>query len=83
MDTNKKKKRNDLAFLGRGVLRMERDSVMHSTISSAASARLRQNSMASATSPLLGVKARSISSSLSRSLQTQGGGVCRSGGKVK
>ncbi len=29
-----------LAFLGRGVLRMERDSVMHSTISSAASAWL-------------------------------------------
>lgn len=58
-----------LAFLGRGVLRMERDSVIHSTISSAASAWLRQNSMASAMSPLLGDKPRSISSSLSRSLQ--------------
>lgn len=61
--------RFSLAFLGRGVLRMERDSVIHSTISSAASAWLRQNNMASATSPLLGVNPRSISSSLSRSLQ--------------
>lgn len=58
-----------LAFLGRGVLRMERDSVIHSTISSAASAWFRQNSMASAMSPLRGVKPRSVSSSLSRSLQ--------------
>lgn len=48
---------------------MERDSVIHSTISSAASAWFRQNNMASATSPLLGVNPRSISSSLSRSLQ--------------
>lgn len=48
---------------------MERDSVIHSTISSAASAWLRQNNMASPMSPLLGVRPRSVSSSLSRSLQ--------------
>lgn len=50
---------------------MERDSVIHSTISSAASAWLRQNNMASPMSPLLGVRPRRISSSLSRSLQRE------------
>lgn len=60
-----------VTFLGRGVLRMERDSVIHSTISSAASAWLRQNNMASPMSPLLGVSPRNVSSSLSRSLQRE------------
>lgn len=47
---------------------MDNDSVMQSTISSAASALLRQKTMASPISFFLGVNPRKISSNLSRCL---------------
>jgi hypothetical protein len=52
-------------FLGRGVFKMDSDSVMQSTISSAASALLRQKTIASPISFFLGVNPRKISSNLS------------------
>lgn len=48
---------------------MDRDSAMHSTISSAASARVRQKNIPPAMSLFLGVRPRSSSSNLSLSLQ--------------
>ena len=57
-------------FLGRGVFKMDNDSVMQSTISSAASALLRQKTIASPISFFLGVNPRRISSNLSLCLNT-------------
>lgn len=54
-----------LTFLGIGVCRMDSDSVMHSTISSADSAWSKHHTMASPTFVLSGVNSLSMSSSLS------------------
>lgn len=52
-------------FFGRGVCKMDNDSAMHSTISSAASACSIHQTIASPILVLSGVKSRSMSSSLS------------------
>lgn len=64
------KKNHSHTFLGRGVFKMDKDSVMQSTISSAASALLRQKTIASPISFFLGVSPRRISSNLSLCLNT-------------
>ena len=64
------KKNHSRTFLGRGVFKMDKDSVMQSTISSAASALLRQKTIASPISFFLGVNPRRISSNLSLCLNT-------------
>lgn len=58
-------------FLGSGVFKMDNDSAIQSTISSAASALLRQKTIASPISFLRGVNPRRISSNLSLCLKFQ------------